>query len=86
VSVHEAITSHVKKQNSHLEQFLKLEAKREEAIDQAVAACAAGQAFTVDRINYWTAQINAHAMKGISPTRSQVTVQMVCDYVSKKSQ
>jgi predicted transcriptional regulator len=85
MSVHKAITSHVTKQNSHLLQFQELEAMREAAIDQAVALCAAGKLFTVEQINYWTAQINAHAQKGISPTRPNVTAEMVEEYVKRKA-
>lgn len=84
MNVHEAITSHTRKQHAHLERFIELENERERAIEQAVAQCAAGLPFSVERINAATARINSHAQKGISPTRIFVTEEMVREFVKLK--
>ncbi|WP_281887435.1 DUF2533 family protein [Paenibacillus sp. YYML68] len=83
-NVHQAITAHVSKQNAHLQQFLQLEEARERAIEEAVAACAAGRPFQVDLINRITSAINEHAQQGISPTRVYVTEQMVREHAAKQ--
>ncbi|AFH62614.1 YpbS family protein [Paenibacillus caseinilyticus] len=83
MSVHEAITKHTRKQNAHLERFLKLEERREQAIDEAVRLCAEGRPFSVETINAITGEINAHATQGISPTRVYVTPAMIEDFVRR---
>ncbi|MFC0215204.1 YpbS family protein [Paenibacillus chartarius] len=83
-SVHEAITKHVTAQNRHLTEFLKLDARREQAIGEVVRLCEAGQPFSVDEINRVTAEINKHAAQGISPQRVYVTSEMVSEYVKKR--
>ncbi|TDF98129.1 YpbS family protein [Paenibacillus piri] len=85
MSVHEAITRHTRSMHAHLEAFQLLDRQREEAIDQALALCAAGQPFTVDAINRVTTQINEHAKHGISPTRPYVTEAMVKEYANRSS-
>ncbi|MCS7460428.1 YpbS family protein [Paenibacillus doosanensis] len=84
MSVHEQITAHTRKMHSHLEAFQRMDDAREAAIEQAVALCASGQAFTTDEINRITARINDHAQRGISPTRPYVTSEMVAAYVQRK--
>ncbi|MCU6797782.1 YpbS family protein [Paenibacillus sp. WQ 127069] len=83
MSVHEAITSHTQKMHAHLEVFQVLDLKREQAIDQAVAQYAAGEAFTVDEINRYAVAINEHAKHGISPTRTYITKDMLIEYVQR---
>lgn len=83
MSVHEAITSHSKKQHAHLERFKKLDAAREQAIEETVSLCAAGRSFSVDDINRITAEINEHANQGISPTRKYVTTAMIQEYINQ---
>lgn len=85
MSVHEAITAHTRKMHSHLEIFQVLDAEREQAIEQAVASCKAGQPFSVEAINRASARINEHAKHGISPTRPYVTEQMLMDYVNRSA-
>jgi len=77
LNVHEAITAHSRKQHLHLVEFERLDALREQAIEDAVSKCRNGEPFDVDRINEATAFINAHAKEGISPTRKYVTIEMV---------
>ncbi len=83
MSVHEAITSHSNKQHRHLAKFTELDAQREQAIEEAVSHCRNGQLFSVDLINAITAQINAHAKHGISPTRQYVTEDLVREFVNR---
>ncbi|TVY07265.1 DUF2533 family protein [Paenibacillus cremeus] len=80
MNAHEAITAHIRKQNAHLERFLELDEARERAIEKATALCAAGQPFSTDEINEWSARINAHARNGISPTRVIVTQEMIREH------
>ncbi|TLS50263.1 DUF2533 family protein [Paenibacillus antri] len=81
MNVHESISKHSKKQHLHLVEFERLDALREEAIEEAVTKCRNGEPFDVDRINEATARINAHAKHGISPTRKYVTIEMVKQFV-----
>jgi len=81
LNVHESISEHSKKQHRHLVEFEKLDALREERIEEAVRKCRAGEPFDVDAINEATARINAHAKHGISPTRKYVTIEMVKQFV-----
>lgn len=83
MDVREAITAHTRAMHAHLEQFVKLDTMREEAIDQAVSLCKAGQPFSADEINRITALINEHAKHGISPTRRYVDESMIQQYVQK---
>ena len=83
MNVHEATSKHSNAQHLHLVRFAELDAQREHAIEAAVDLCKRGLPFNVDAINAVTAQIIAHAQKGISPLRSLVTEAMVRDYVNK---
>ncbi|TBL78714.1 DUF2533 family protein [Paenibacillus thalictri] len=83
MDVRQAITDHTKKMNQHLEQFVELDALREQAIEKAIASCKAGQPFTVDEINRYTQLINEHAKQGISPLRKFVSAQMVEEFASR---
>ncbi|WP_274649225.1 DUF2533 family protein [Paenibacillus humicola] len=84
MSAHEAITKHVTAQHRHLVRFMELDELREQAIERALARCAAGEPFGVDEINAATAAINEHAKQGISPTRVFVTEDMVREYAVKQ--
>jgi hypothetical protein len=81
VNVHVSISEHSKKQHNHLVIFEQLDQLRETAIEEAVLKCKHAEPFTVDRINEVTAQINAHAKYGISPTRKYVTIEMVKQFI-----
>lgn len=83
MSVQQAITEHIKKQNKRIVDFVALDQKREELIDEAVNLCKEGKEFTTARINAVTKQINELARQGIVPTRKLVTTDMVREYVQK---
>ena len=83
MSVHKAISEHVNKQNHRINEFLVLDQKREEFIEEALELCKLGKNFTTDKINKVTKQINELAKQGIIPTRKQVTAEMVREYSRK---
>lgn len=84
MSVHEAITTHVNKQNKRINDFIALDAKREWLIEEAFQLCKGGKEFTTDHINQVTVQINELAVQGIVPSRKLVTREMVQEYVDRK--
>lgn len=83
-NVHEAISQHSKKQHNHIQSFLKLEAKREALIEEAIQLCRSSLPFEVDGINQVTKEMNSLASEGIVPTRKLVTKVMVQEFVQKK--
>lgn len=83
-NVHEAISQHSKKQHQHIQSFLKLEAKREAYIEEAIQLCLNSLPFDVNKINQVTTEINHLASKGIVPTRKLVTKEMVQVFVKRK--
>lgn len=83
MSVHKAISEHVNKQNKKINDFLLLDQQREVYIAEALELCKQEKAFTTDKINEVTNQINALAKQGIVPTRKLVTVEMIKEYASK---
>ena len=83
MNVHEAISTHSRKQYTHLEIFKQLDEQREQAIEEAVTLCKAGLSFSVNSINQITRQINAHAFNGISPIRMEVSEEMVSEFVAR---
>ncbi|MBD1381638.1 YpbS family protein [Metabacillus arenae] len=83
-SLHKQLSEHSKNQNRIVNDFLKLDAIREAAIDEVVTHCRTGQKFSVLKINQVTKEINDLAKKGIIPQRKFVTEEMVKEYVSKK--
>jgi len=83
MSVHKAISEHVNKQNHRINEFLALDQKREDFIEEALELCKQGKIFTTDKINEVTKQINEMAKQGIIPTRKQVTNEMVREYALK---
>lgn len=83
MSVHKAISDHVNKQNKKINDFLSLDRLREEYIEEALELCRQGKAFTVEKINDVTNQINTLAKQGIIPTRKNVTAEMVREYAMK---
>lgn len=84
MSVQQAITNHIKKQNKRISDFLSLDQKREEYIDEAVHLCREGKEFSTAKINEVTKQINQLARQGIVPLRKTVTVEMIREYVQKE--
>ncbi|NRD76281.1 YpbS family protein [Bacillus sp. BRMEA1] len=83
MSVHKAITEHVNKQNKKINDFVALDQMREQYIEEALELCRQGKAFTTEKINDITQQINELAKKGIVPTRKLVTAEMVREYALK---
>lgn len=83
MNVHEAISTHSRKQYTHLEIFKQLDEQREQAIEEAISLCKAGSSFSVNSINQITRQINTHALNGISPIRMEVSEEMVREFVSR---
>ncbi|MBD3858588.1 YpbS family protein [Bacillus sp. 28A-2] len=83
-SVHEDISAHSQKQHAHIQSFLALEQKREQAIEAAVAKCEQKEPFTTDEINAITSKMNELARGGIVPQRKHVTIDMVREYVERK--
>lgn len=83
-NVHDAISQHSKKQHNHIQTFLKLEAKRESLIEEAIQLSMNSLPFEVNQINQVTAEMNNLAAKGIVPTRKKVTKEMVQQFVLKK--
>lgn len=83
-NVHEAITQHSKNQHQHIQSFLKLEAKRELLIEEAIFRCVNSLPFEVEQINNVTSEMNQLASEGIVPTRKLVTKEMVQEFVDRK--
>ncbi|MGG5252190.1 YpbS family protein [Neobacillus sp. SM06] len=84
MSVHQAITNHVNKQNKRINEFIALDQQRELYIEEAVQRCKEGKAFSTEKINEVTKQINELAKLGIVPSRKLVTPEMVREYVERK--
>lgn len=82
MSVHKDISLHAEKQNQLYMKFARLDQKREEYIEQAIALCKAGKEFTTEQINEVTAQINLLANQRLIPARKQVTPEMVREYAT----
>jgi Protein of unknown function (DUF2533) len=83
-NVHEAISQHSKNQHHHIQAYLKLEAKREALIEEAIFLCVNAKPFEVEQINIVTKEMNELASKGIVPTRKLVTKKMVEEFVVNK--
>lgn len=83
MSVHKAISEHSSKQKKALQDFLELDHKREEYIEEAIQKCKNNEPFTVDKINEVTKKINDLAVKEIVPTRKHITREMVQKFVQK---
>ncbi len=83
-SVHEEISAHSQKQHAHIQSFLALEQKREQAIESAVKKCEHNEPFSTDEINAITSKMNELARGGIVPLRKHVTIEMVEEYTQRK--
>ncbi|MDP4105475.1 MAG: YpbS family protein [Bacillota bacterium] len=83
MSVHKEITAHVNQANKRITDFLTLDQKREFYIEEAVELCKQGKAFSTEKINEVTNQINELAKQGIVPARKNVTIEMVREYVNR---
>ncbi|WP_226526709.1 DUF2533 family protein [Metabacillus niabensis] len=83
-NVHEAISQHSNNQHQHIQSFLKLEAKRESLIEEAIFLCVNSKPFEVEQINQVTSEMNRLASEGIVPMRKLVTKEMVQEFVERK--
>ncbi|WP_141433999.1 YpbS family protein [Bacillus sp. 03113] len=83
MSVHIAITKHAQKQNTIIREFIYLDQKREEYIEEVISQCKNGETFTTEKINQVTLKINELAKSGKTPQRKYVTIDMVQEYVNK---
>jgi hypothetical protein len=83
MSVHKEITAHVNHANKRITDYLALDQKREFYIEEAVELCKQGKAFSTAKINEVTNQMNELAKQGIVPTRKNVTIEMVREYVNR---
>ncbi|WP_019533805.1 DUF2533 family protein [Paenibacillus ginsengihumi] len=86
MNVHEAITSHVKKQNERVREFLALDAAREREIERAVKLCAAGKPFSVEAINRIGDRMNELTRPEGTEARKRVTAEMIEEYVRRIGQ
>lgn len=83
MSVHKDLIKHANKQHQTYKQFLALDEKRESYIEEAITCCKQGKAFTTDKINEVTDKINKLAIMRVVPSRKNVTVEMIQEYVRK---
>jgi hypothetical protein len=83
MSVHKAISEHSSKQQKALQDFLELDHKREEYIEEAIQKCKNNEPFTIDKINEVTKKIHELAVREIVPSRKLVTREMVQEFVKK---
>ncbi|WP_174733489.1 DUF2533 family protein [Mesobacillus harenae] len=80
MSVRKELEQHAEKQNKVYQQFLKLDQRREDLINETVELCKQGKPFSTDRINEVTNKINQINL-GFTPVRKNVTTEMVKQYV-----
>lgn len=84
MSVHKELAQHAEKQNIKYQEFLKLDQIRENYIEEAVELCKQGFAFSTDKINEVTNEMNKMNLRFV-PFRKYVTVEMVKEYLSKQN-
>ncbi|MEH7356868.1 DUF2533 family protein [Neobacillus drentensis] len=80
MSVHKDLIKHAANQNKTYQEFLTLDQQREIYIEEAIELCKQGNPFSTDKINEVTNMINNINLRFI-PTRKNVSVEMVQDYV-----
>ena len=84
MSVHQAISKHVKGQNQILMDYARLDQEREAFIEEACTLCKEGKTFSTDKINEVTQKMNILSKRIENLTeRKFVSVQMVQEYVGK---
>ncbi|OLS36209.1 DUF2533 family protein [Bacillus sp. MRMR6] len=83
MSVHKDLIQHAANQNKVYQEFLALDQQREFFIEEAVQLCKQNAPFSVAKINEVTNKINKINLRFI-PTRENVTVEMVREYVNKQ--
>ncbi|MDN4523251.1 DUF2533 family protein [Fictibacillus fluitans] len=83
MSVHMEISKHSSKQHEVVAQFLQLEKKREQLIEEAVERCSSQEPFSVNEINDVSRRMNVLAQKGIVPQRKIISEDMVKEYVGR---
>ncbi|WP_312095778.1 DUF2533 family protein [Niallia sp.] len=85
MSVHKAISKHVKQVNSLVNHYKQLDQLRESFIEEAILRCKAGENFSVDKINEVTEQMNELARLGVVPPRKKVSIEMVFEFVNRSN-
>ncbi len=84
MSVHKALSKHVNGLSQIISDFANLDQIREQYIEEACKLCKDGQAFSTEKINEVTKQMNQLAMQIENlPDRKYVSVQMIQEYVNK---
>ena len=84
MSVHKALSKHVNGLSLMISEFASLDQIREQLIEEACILCKAGQAFSTDKINEVTKEMNQISMKIENlPERKYVSVQMIQEYVNR---
>lgn len=83
MSVHKDLINHAANQHETYQQFLALDQQREQYIEEAIELCKQGSPFSTGKINEVTNRINKINLRFI-PTRQNVTVEMVQDFVKKR--
>ncbi|WP_442598805.1 DUF2533 family protein [Neobacillus sp. D3-1R] len=83
MSVHKDLAEHASKQNETFKEFLALDQKREQYIEEAVSLCKQGKPFSTDKINQVTNIMNQINLRFV-PERKFVTVEMVEEFVKRK--
>ena len=80
MSVHKDLIKHAENQNKTYQEFLALDQQRESYIEEVVELCKNGEPFSTDKINEVTNKINRINLR-IIPTRKNVTIDMIHEYV-----
>jgi len=80
MSVHKDLIKHAANQNKTYQEFQTLDQQRENYIEEAIELCKQGLPFSTDKINEVTNKMNKINLRFV-PTRINVTVEMLEDYV-----
>ncbi|MBO0960599.1 DUF2533 family protein [Neobacillus sp. MM2021_6] len=80
MSVHKDLINHAANQNKTYQEFQALDQLRENYIEEAIGLCEQGLPYTTDKINEVTNRMNKIYLRFV-PTRKNVTVEMVQEYV-----
>ncbi|WP_088102543.1 DUF2533 family protein [Halalkalibacter urbisdiaboli] len=83
MSVHLQIAEQVKNHRQAQKEFLKLDAVREQIIDQLLQQASVSEDISVQQLNAVTKQMNQIASKFQFPLRKEVTKEMVLSFAKK---
>ena len=82
-SVHLAISKQVNKTVSTIEQYRKMDAKREGIIEELMSDYRSGKKIDLTELNQWTENMNQFAVENQLPPRKIVTIEMFETFVTK---